>query len=225
MKKILVWLLSCTLLLNGCTGILVKRGKVPVETKTEKVQDGKVLFLSKVPTGEYKKARLSANYKVSQAEDRMLKSNGNWKLFINDEPVVVRNWGGKGKKKKLYTAWVSPGHVFAAKFVNEDKDGNKIYKVEFLGRCGNDVEDLMVLESPTVYKIYERYRDIDYTPAIWAFVGGVLVGLGLGYLFWFGKGATILASSGSTPSAATPCPTVPYTGSLGQVVQAVPALR
>jgi hypothetical protein len=38
---------------------------------------------------------------------------------------------------------------------------------------------------------------VDYEPALWAGLGGLLVGLGMGYLFWFGKGATtVVAAAG-----------------------------
>jgi len=41
------------------------------------------------------------------------------------------------------------------------------------------------------------YTDVDYEPALWAGLGGLLLRLGLGYLFWFGKGATtVVAAAG-----------------------------
>ena len=198
-RKFFAVILSCALIFQGCTGVIVQRGKIPTEIKREKAHEEKVFFVSKVPSGEYKKAKLSESYKVVQVEKRILATGGKWKLFINDEKVVLRNWGGKGKNKKLYTVWLGPGHVFAAKLLKENGD-SRLYKVEFLGRCGNEVEDLFVLESPRIVAITERYRDIDWTPAIWTGIAGLL----LGYLFWFSPGgsASVAGGKACAPGAA-----------------------
>ena len=205
MKKFLVVILSCALIFQGCTGVIVKKAQKPYETTSPKIiSEEKVVFISRVPPGEnLKKIRLSKNYRVYQVEERIKGTPGKWKLFINEERVALRNRGGKGVNQKIYTGWLEPGHIFAARLEKEN-DESRFYKVVFLGRCGNEVEDLYVLESPRIAMITERYRDIDYTPAIWTGIGGLLIGLGLGYLFWFGHAATSVGSTMCSPS--TPAP-------------------
>lgn len=196
-KKFLAVLSCALIILQGCTGVIVKKGKKPYETTAPKViQEEKVMFISKVPPGEtLKKVRLSKNYRVYQVEERIVSIPGKWKLFINEEKVALRNWGGKGANRKKYTGWVEPGHIFAARLIREN-DRGRLYKAEFLGRCGNEVEDVYVLESPRIAMITERYRDIDYTPAIWAGIGGLL----LGYFFWFNPSAPPVICGPGTPA-------------------------
>ena len=199
MKKFLVVILSCALIFQGCTGVIVKKAKEPYETTAPKtISEEKILFISRVPPGQALKKiklKLSKNYRVYQVEERIKGTPGKWKLFINEKRVALRNWGGKGANRKKYTGWVGPGHIFAARLVQENAD-SRLYKAEFIGRCGNEVEDLFILESPRLVAITERYRDIDYTPAIWAGITGLL----LGYLFWFNPSAPPVVCGPGTPA-------------------------
>jgi len=196
----------------------------PVITR-EKIKEAKVLFLHRFPATDkpYKKLSLSKAYTFYAAQERIKKEGGEWKAFVNNERVILRNYGAtkKGGRQLYGPGYLEPGHFFVAKFVNEDKDGNRIYRARFIGQCGNEIpdDDLMILETPVVISektlITERvvvtetvattekivYTNVDYEPALWAGLGGLLLGLGLGYLFWFGSGAsTVVASSGA------PCP-------------------
>ena len=217
----------------------------PVVTR-EKTQDAKVAFLHRFqprPEG-YKKLGLSKNYTVFSAQERMKKEGGEWKGFINSERVITRNYGVKNGKRSLYgPGYLDPGYVFFAKFVKEDKDGNRLWRARFIGQCGNEIpeDDLMILETTVVFtektSVTERvtntkqitktkvvvnniktevpkntevtntlvYTNVDYEPALWAGLIGILIGLGLGYLFWFGSGATTVVASNGTV-AGVPCP-------------------
>jgi len=71
----------------------------------------------------------------------------------------------------------------------------------------------MILETPVVISektlITERistdtttvYTNVDYKPALWAGLAGLLLGLGLGWLFWFKTGETIVAAAASSPAS------------------------
>ena len=205
--RVLAIILSCVLIFQGCAGVIVRRAEKPYETKVISEKPEKVLFISKVPAGTYPTLRLSRNYKVADMEDRMRKEGGpgQWETVINTEPVLMKTWGRKGKTLRAYTGWVQPGHIFPAKLEKENYEG-KLYKVPFMGRCGNSVDDLWILKSPKIVIIAERYRDTDYTPAIWAGVAGLLAGLGLGYLFWFGSGETIVSAAAEVCSSGGPAP-------------------
>ncbi len=232
MVRMMCVYLSCALILSGCgPGFMVKKDKNPVITKgtpvvtqdapvvtREKTKEAKVVFLHRFqPRAEkYKMLGISKGYTVFAAQEKIKAEGGKWKAFVNTERVILRNYGVKNGKRSLYgPGYLEPGHFFFVKFVNEDKDGNQIYRARFIGQCGNEIpdDDLMVLETPVVISektlITERsvvtekvvYTNVDYEPALWAGLGGLLLGLGLGYLFWFGSGVTtVIASSGA------PCP-------------------
>lgn len=240
--RLLCAYLSCALILMGCSpGFMVKKDKNPVITKSEpvvtedepvvtqtKTQEAKVIFLTRPkPQAEpYKRLGLSKQYTVYSAQERIKKEGGEWKAFVNTERVILRNYGVKKGKRKLYgPGYLEPGHIFFAKFVNEDTDGNRIYRARFIGQCGNEIpdDDLMILETPIVFTkqivITKRiatsekivFTDVDYGPALWAGLGGLLLGLGLGYLFWFGATETVVASGGipCPPGTPGPVPLVP----------------
>jgi hypothetical protein len=173
--------------LGGCTGLVVSRDKDGIQ-----IQESQAIFISQTPAGEYPKIKLSRNYTVYQVQERIKKDGElkDWALFINTERVVLRNYGGKGAARKLYgPGYLEPGHIFAAKLVSKSKEG-RLYEVKFIGQCGNDVPagDLMVLVTPDAWK----YTDVDYTPAIWTGLAGILIGLGLGYLFWYGHSTHVI---------------------------------
>lgn len=180
-------------------------------------KDALVVFAHRFPAREepYKKLRLSRDYTFYAAQERIAKEGGEWKAFVNNERVILRNYGTVNGQRRLYgPGYLEPGHFFICKILNENREGNKIYQARFIGQCGNEIpaNDLLVLETPVVItkKITATksmvYHDIDYKPALWAGLAGLLTGLGMGYLFWFGSGSstTIAASSGSVAGA--PCP-------------------
>jgi|GEM_PF-2806783 len=192
--------------------------EAPVVTK-EKTQEAKVVFLHRFSAGSqpYKKLGLSKGYTFYSAQERIAKEGGQWKAFVNSEKVILRNYGAtkKGGRQLYGPGYLEPGHFFLCKLVREDDKGNRIYRARFIGQCGNEIpdDDLMVLETPVVISektlitvrssVTEKivYTNVDYEPALWAGLGGLLLGLGLGYLFWFGSGtSTVIASSG------VPCP-------------------
>lgn len=206
--------------------------EAPVITK-EKIKEAKVVFLHRFPATDkpYKKLSLNKAYTFYAAQERIKREGGEWKAFVNNERVILRNYGvnTKGHRKLYGPGYLEPGQFFLAKLLKEDADGNRIYRARFIGQCGNEIpdDDLMILETPVVISektlIIERvattekvtitekvatteqvsttetvvYTDVDYEPALWAGLGGLLVGLGMGYLFWFGKGATtVVAAAG-----------------------------
>ncbi|MDD2753822.1 MAG: hypothetical protein PHT44_04410 [Candidatus Portnoybacteria bacterium] len=210
-REFLSFIFACALTSSyGCgKNFLVKKDEKPTITR-EKTKDAKVLFLHRFPpTQEYKELGLSKGYTFYSAQKRIKKEVGEWKAFVNTENVVLRNYGAKNGKRKLYgPGHLKPGHIFFAKFVNEDADGNRIYRARFIGQCGNEIpdDDLMILETPVVITEKIVHLDTDYKPALWAGLGGLLLGLGLGYLFWFGTTKTVIASAGSACSTGGPVP-------------------
>lgn len=218
-------ILSSALILAGCgKDFMVKKDTNPVTTTEApiitraKTQEAKVYFIHqfKPENGPYKKLGLSKKFTFYEAQQRVAKEGGQWKAFVNNERVIIRNYGvDKKKVRRLYgPGYLEPGYFFICKFLHENEKGERVYKARYIGQCGNEIpdQDLMVIETPVV--ITERittiknvtYRDVDYEPALWAGLAGLLLGLGLGYLFWFGKGATtVIASSGSS-AGSIPCP-------------------
>lgn len=203
-RRKFLYLSACALTsLFGCgKSFLVKKDENPTITR-EKTKEAKVLFLHRFPptAQPYKKLGLSKGFTFFAAQERIKNERGEWKAFVNNERVILRNYGvAKNGKRRLYgPGYLEPGHFFLAKFINEDKDGNRIYRARFIGQCGNEIpdDDLMILETPVVITERVVYRDTDYTPALWTGLLGILLGLGLGYLFWHGATGTIAASSGA----------------------------
>ena len=208
-REFLSFIFACALTSSyGCgKNFLVKKDEKPTITR-EKTKDAKVLFLHRFPpTQNYKELDLSKGYTFYSAQERIKKEGGEWKAFVNNERVILRNYGVKNGQRRLYgPGYLKPGHFFLAKFINEDKDGNRIYRARFIGQCGNEIpdDDLMILETPVVITEKIVHLDTDYKPALWAGLGGLLLGLGLGYLFWFGTTKTVAVSTGSVCSTGGP---------------------
>ena len=238
--RFLCIVLSSALILSGCgrgkdfmvkkdTNPVVYKDTNPVITKEKpmmirtKTKEAKVLFLHRFTAKPepYKKLGLSKAYTFYAAQERIAKEGGEWKAFVNNERVILRNYGvtKKGGRQLYGPGYLEPGHFFICKLIKEDEKGNRVYRARFIGQCGNEIpdDDLLVLETPVViterittiknavYTNKVTYTNVDYEPALWAGLAGLLIGLGLGYLFWFGSGATtVIASTGS--NAAIPCP-------------------
>lgn len=202
----------------------------PIVTK-EKIQSAKVVFIHQFSAdgGPYKKLGLSKKYTVYSAQERMKKEGGEWRGFINIERVVLRNYGATKKSgRQIYgPGYLEPGHIFFCQLVREDVNGNRLYRARFIGQCGNEIpgDELMVLEMPVVMGektlITESglvtetwvYNNVDHKWTLLAGIAGILIGLGLGYLFWFVKGATsIVAAAGAPcpPGGPGPVPPVPF---------------
>jgi len=175
------------------------KATVPYEVKEELVPE-KVELVSEIPEGTYPKLKLGV-VPVSPVEKNTVaklqeeaKKTGQT-IFVNKDRLVIETQGGNGK---WYKGWVEPGTIFLTEFSEDSKTGIKEYKPVRIALCWNPVRGVKIKVYPRTLKVteryrdtvtitqtekvIERYRDIDYTPAIWAGVGGLVVGGVVGYL-------------------------------------------
>ncbi|HRY52719.1 MAG TPA: hypothetical protein P5089_02600 [Candidatus Portnoybacteria bacterium] len=228
----------CLLFFQGCTGLIVSRADAPEEiimreAKTVKATepyevDQKLLparmdLISSIPQGEYKKLKLGGNpvgpvskntVKKLQDEARESKSV----IFINREKMIIETQGGNGK---WYRGWVEPETVFLAKANYDASTGITEYELYKLGICWNPVRNVKVRQLPVILKITERYRDTtkqiieqryrdtDYTPALWAGLGGLAVGGVLGWILHPAATTTVITKTLGCIGGPAPLPLVP----------------
>lgn len=186
MKRILI-LLVCALLFQGCAGLVVRRATEPSE-RHEEIVAGRVEIISSIPAGNYKHLRMGSRPVSHVAKNTVkwlqeeLRRTGQT-IFINSEPLVIQTLGGNGK---WYTGWVEPGTIFLAEREGTAAETNGVmtFRLVKAGICRNPVRGVSVRVIPATLRIVERYRDTDYTPAIWAGLGGLAVGVGAGYLLF-----------------------------------------
>jgi len=203
MKKFVVVALVCALAFQGfgCTGLIVQRGKTPYETTPisvtkaekpssvdEKFVGEKVEIISDIPAGNYPKLKLggtrtkkemaSNTVRKLQEEARRM----NQILFVSHQPMVIETQGRNGR---WYTGWTEPETVFIAEKTLY-QNGIADYRLVRVGECWNPARHVTIRITPAMLirteryqdtALYaERYRDIDYTPAIWAFIAGGVLG-------------------------------------------------
>jgi len=195
MKNII---LSCAALalLTGCTGIIVKkaekpyrveevRAEKPYEVKEELIPQ-KIELISDFAPGTYPKLKLGSAPVSPLKKNTVAKLEEEAKrtgrvIFVNTIPLVLETMS---RSKKWYRGIVDPGHIFLAEKSLDPKTGVEEYTLSKLGICNNPVRGVKVKISPAMkivrekYRdtVVERYRDVDYTPAIWAGLAGVAVG-------------------------------------------------
>lgn len=212
-------LFLCLLFFQGCTGLIVSEGKTPYKTQEretvmaktpydikQEVLPAKMELISSIPQGEYKKLKLGGNpvgsvskNTVKKLQDEARASNA--VIFVNREKMAIETMGGNGK---WYRGWVEPQTVFLAKASYDPANGTTEYDLYKLGICWNPVRNVKVRQWPTILKVTERYRDTtvveqryrdtDYTPALWAGLGGLAVGGVIGWILHPAAGAQIIRS-------------------------------
>jgi len=159
-------------------------------------------LISDIPPGTYKKLKLGGlpnspvkNNTVQKLQNAARRTGQT--IFVNSERLVIDTQGGNGK---WYRGWVEPGTIFLAELQTSPR-GIKEYKLTKVGLCWNPVRGVRIRFIPAVLKITERYRDtttiygattveryrdvntlVDYTPAVWAGLIGLVVGGIIGWL-------------------------------------------
>lgn len=212
-KKSAVWtVLSFFLFFNfGCSGVMVRRGETPYEiikkppvVIKEEIIEAKMEIVSEIPSPppgkQYPQLKLGARPQrpvdkntISFVQE-MAKRDG-LTIFVLESPVLLDTKGGDGR---WYRGFIPEGTILLGKKIKEN------HKITFIptkiALCWNEVRGVRIVIIPTVLKIteretvIERYRDTDYTPALWAGVGGLIVGGVLGWLLAPGKAAAVVGA-------------------------------
>jgi len=206
----------------------VVRADKPYDIKQEIVPE-RAEVISDIPLGKYPKLKLGGRpvspvdkNSVKKLEEEAKKTGQT--IFVNQEPLVLDSQGGNGK---WYRGIIDPGHVFLTKLTQDPKTGIREYQLERAGICWNPVKGIKIRVMPVMVKIteryldrqveryrdretsatIERYRDIDYTPAIWAGLAGVALGY---FIAPSGSVTKVFSSSSSKTIIHNPvksCPT------------------
>lgn len=224
MKKILAIFLSCSLILQGCTGLIVSRGEKPEISEgpiirsespydtSEEWIEGSVEFETDIDqTVEMDYLALKPSSKRTAAVIEAEARANNWVYFWNAHPIRVRSEQRGGKYKTGIVR--EPKTLFLAEMSVDPQTHVIRYKLMKAARCGNRIKGLTVVVHPArlvireryldTRTVTERYRDIDYTPALWAGLGGLLVGGIIGWILHPSAGTTTILSS---PKGPVPCP-------------------
>ena len=83
------------------------------------------------------------------------------------------------------------------------KSINTTERIATTERVTNNTRTIVPKNTETTNTL--AYTNVDYRYALVAGILGILIGLGLGYIFWFGSGATTVVASNGTV-AGVPCP-------------------
>lgn len=201
---LLVVLLAVVLSGAGCEGIYVKDAgtkyaiqpyetklqpvKVkakPVETKREFVPE-KIQIIPKIPAGNYPKLELGKPITVARLQEEIRRTGQT--PYVSKKELCLEVKGDDGK---WYRCRAEPGTIFLAER-SQAARGVKEFTLVKVALNQKPVRGVVVRELPAVTKVtklyqetvtkpfVERYRDIkktiDFTPALWFGLGGLLIG-------------------------------------------------
>lgn len=212
MKRLLVifiCVVAIVILVQEFDGVFVRDGGTQVaekpyrteefppisETKKEFIPE-KTEIISTIPPGNYPMLKLGTNPVSPINKNTVAKLQEEARrtglvIYENKEKLLIKTQAGDGK---WYRGGVEPGTIFLSKIYQYPKSGVKEYELIQIPLCRNPVQDakIRVLPPKIIEKtkvtivIKERYRDIktevDYTPALWTALGGLLVGGIIGLL-------------------------------------------
>jgi len=184
---------------GGCEGLIVEQAGIqraqtpykiekakPSEVKEEFVPE-KTEIISEIPDGTYPMLKLGnrpvspvSKNTVAKLQDEARQTGQI--IVTNKEKMVIETQGGDGI---WYRGWVEPGIIFLAELKQQNPETEaKEYKLVRIGLCRNPVRGVEIRVFPAkttiTTAVTERYQDvktkIDYTPALWTGLAGLLIG-------------------------------------------------
>jgi hypothetical protein len=183
LKKVLAVIVSCALILQGCTGVIVKKAEKPTEV-TQKVIPPRMVLETSIPAGEYRDLKWGGR-PVKAVDKNTVKwlqeeaTETGKTIFVNRTPLLIETMGGD---KKWYRGFAPRNTIFLADRQDDPQTGIEEYRLTKLGICRNPVRGTTIKIIPRTVVVTEKYRDIDYTPAIWTGLGGLVLGGVIGWL-------------------------------------------
>lgn len=207
MKNFYLIIFLCALMIfpSGCTGIIVSKGKEPTSVEKKPIERSEKPYETTtewIPTQVEIRNNVPKDIPLDQLELKLSKRrtvivikqelvrNG-WKVMTFPFPIRANVEGGKGRYRYGILA---PYEPFLVEILPpENKQQIKVRLVKAL-MCGNRIENTVVAINPGHFVtreryidkevIVKRYTDVDYTPAIPAFLLGMLGGVAIGYGIW-----------------------------------------